>query len=652
MKLFDQKFSSPIVLEQDAAQAIVLAAQDLQRNLRQLSGQEHGFVLCRAPMSQGGIFVQTVANGEIEQYTVDVGEDSVRIIGSDILGTVYGIYAFATKCLGILPMYRLIERFPATRECLEITPIHLVSEKRAVRFRGWFLNDEDLLTELKISGGYRNIDYPFYKDVMDTEVLDIILETALRLEINLVIPSSFVDIDNPPEEALVEAVCRRGMYVSQHHVEPLGVSYFGAENYLQKHGYKDETVSFLANRARMEEIWRYYAEKWAKYGGQVIWQLGLRGKGDQAVWKADPTIPNSMEIRGQIITDAIQTQYDIIKAATGTDGFYSTATLWNEGSELYGKGALKLPGDTVAVFADLGLDQMFGEDFYTTRREENKQYGIYYHLGFWTLGPHLTEGCNPEKMAYCYRDAARNQNLYYSILNVSNVRPFHVSATLNSRLMRDPLSFDMSREMLELEKELFGDGAEMVHALRKEYYSSFADFGEEPLKYTAEEWHFYYRQYEGLPFIRNAATDGQLTYFGKFLLKKKNYPKLPAVNECTYVELKKSAERFGKLYEKACETETRLPVESRAYFGQFLKYQIRHMQLMTEWCIGCMDLVNESLTIEERKKQGANAVAKLETILAERKVLEHGIWQNWHRGDRKINIPLLLNMTKEKYDQL
>ncbi len=117
----------------------------------------------------------------------------------------------------------------------------------------------------------------------------------------------------------------------------MGVSHFSAENFIQKYGKEGENISFISNRARMEEIWQYYAKKWADYGKQVVWQFGLRGKADQAVWKADPSVPNSMEKRGQIITDAIQTQYDIVRTLLGTDDFHSTATLWNEGSELFGK---------------------------------------------------------------------------------------------------------------------------------------------------------------------------------------------------------------------------------------------------------------------------------------------------------------------------
>ena len=647
MKLFDQTSDIEILVPAGAEEPILLAAADLQSNLRRLSGKTDGFPIVTTWSGASAIWIETKFSGEIEAYTVAVEAEQVRIVGSDTLGTVYGIYAFATRCLGILPVYRLVDRFPEAREEWCIEPQRFSSAERTVRFRGWFLNDEDLLTDWKLSGGHRKIDYPFYQNVMDTAVLDTVLETALRLEINLVIPSSFVDIDNPAEEELVQTVCRRGMYVSQHHVEPMGVSYFGADNYIKSRGYENETVSFINNRERMEEIWRYYAEKWAKYQNRVVWQLGLRGKGDKAVWQNDPSVPISMEERGAIITDAIKTQYDMIRKTLGTDSFYSTATLWNEGSELYGKGFLKLPDSTIPIFSDFGLDQMFGDDFYTADRETTRKYGIYYHAGFWTLGPHLTEGCNPEKMAYCYRDAAEHNNLYYSILNISNVRPLHLSAMMNARILRSPLSFNAADELLKLDRELFGEAGERVNEIRREYYTAFANFGNEPLKEAANAWHFYYREYEDLPFIRNAATDGQLVWFGKFMLQEKKYPKLPEPNDETLARLKESAERFGRLYQKAGEAEALLSEAERMYFRQFLKYQIRHMQLLTEWCVACKGLMDTSLSGEERKTQGAVACSKLEEILVERKILEQGEWKDWHRGEKKVDITNLLKMTAD-----
>lgn len=651
MKLFDSKYDTLIVLEENANEAIQLAARDLQGNLRRLAGRTCGFELTSG-RCENGIIIKTLAQGEPEAYHVSVEGERVMIIGSDVLGTVFGIYAFATRCLHISPVYRLVDLFPESTDELLLEAQSFSSQKRPIRFRGWFLNDEDLLSEWRISGGRRNIDYPFYQNVMDAGVLDMVLEAALRLEINLVIPSSFIDIDNPDEEKLVQAVYRRGMFISQHHVEPMGVSWFGADHYLKKHGCEGEAVSFIHNRARMEEIWRYYAEKWAKYKDRVVWQLGLRGKADEAVWKSDPSIPISMEARGGIITDAIKTQYDIIKKATGSEHFYSTATLWNEGSELYGKKYLRLPPATIPIFSDFGIDQMLGADLAEANRGEMPPYGIYYHAGFWTLGPHLSEGCDPQKMAYCYRCAAENNALCYSILNISNVRPLHISAIMNARLLRSPLSFQADNELKRLDRELFGEAGDMVNEIRRGYYEAFADFGEEPLRAAAQAWHFYYREYEELPFIRNAATDGQLAYFGKFVLQGRRYEKLPEPNDKTRAILKASADRFAKLCRQAEAAEPGLPEGSRAYFWQFLKYQIIHMQSLSEWCVACMDLVNKALHADERRRQGKAACASLERILRERKVLEAGQWEHWHRGEKKINIQGLLELTQKACEEI
>ena len=61
MKLFAKDCCSSIVLADGAADAIALAAQDLQRDLRRLSGQEAGFPI----VSFGsGIHIRTVSDGK------------------------------------------------------------------------------------------------------------------------------------------------------------------------------------------------------------------------------------------------------------------------------------------------------------------------------------------------------------------------------------------------------------------------------------------------------------------------------------------------------------------------------------------------------------------------------------------------------------
>ena len=624
MLLFDRNCSAGIQLKTDQ-EAVRLAALDLQRDLRRLADQPEGF-----GFSDCGSILISVEDGEAESYTVTVGQQ-VQIVGGDALGAVYGIYAFARRCLNILPVHRLVDVFPETVERMRLQPCSFAAPKRAVQWRGWFLNDEDLLTELVYSGGKRDIDYPFYGDVVDISVLDMILETALRLEMNLIIPASFVDILNPDEKKLVDAVCRRGLYISQHHVEPVGVSYFAADRYVSQHGETGESVSFVANRSRMEEIWKTYITAWARYGKQVVWQLGLRGKGDQAIWKADPNVPLSDADRGRLITEAIAAQYAMIREAVG-DSFASTATLWNEGSALYGKGYLQLPEDTTAIFADFGISQLFGEDFYTMPRLPGKHYGVYYHSAFWALGPHLTEGCRPEKMVYSLRQAYERSSLHYAILNVSNVRPVHYAAMVFARVLEDPAHADAARITEELDEALFGAMGKELNALRREYYDAIADFGQEALRMAADKWQFYFHSHESLPFAENAVTDGYLAFYTKGLLRGVPCAAQPE-QERARRELTQSEAKFAALYEK-------LRAFPGGYLEQFLQYQTLHMLLLSRWSLAVMDMLDG---LEGAK---VRACGYLQQLLEKRRVLEEGSWKNWHRGDKKINIPLLLQMTK------
>jgi len=645
MLIFNKIQSTPIVLEKAASQAVRLAAEDLRRDLCLLSGKENGFPFCEEKKAFC-IEIRTVPDGTEEAYTVEVTEKSVRITGSDVLGTVYGIYAFSHKCLGFVPVWRVTDLVPEVREELALSPAVITSAPRAVRFRGWFLNDEDLLTEWKISGGKRDIDYPFYGDVMDTGVLDMILETALRLEINLMIPSSFVDIDNPDEEKLIAATTARGLYISQHHVEPLGVSYFAADNYLKKRGYTDERVSFIQNRARMEEIWRYYAEKWAKYGKQVIWQLGLRGKADQSVWRSDPSVPESAASRGAIISDAIGTEHRIVSEVLGTEDFHSTATLWMEGAALYDRGYLVLPHGTVAVFSDIGYSQTFASDFYSTERKENERYGIYYHIGFWGEGPHLAEGCDLRKMVDSYRTAWEKQSLYYSILNVSNLRPLHFGAYFNAKCLASPTENDAQGFAESVLSDLFGEHAAAVAPILWAYYDAIADAGEDELRHHCAMGEFKYHPIQSTAYPKFPATDGFFHCRGPRIMQKDagytfDTPKLIEV-------LRRSIPAWETLRQKADACAATLPMRLREYFEKFLGFEISYMLHLTQWLVSSYDMVQEN-NAEKRTEYFENAKNALQSILEERKILEQGQWENWHRGDKKIGIANLMAITEETY---
>ena len=647
MKLFDEALDCTIVLSLDAPQPVCLAAADLQRDLRQLSGKENGFSITHSAEKGRGIFIRLDSAMSQESYCVRVEENAVEITGADALGAAFGIYAFSHQCLGVLPICRLTDLFPQQRKMLALSPCTIHSKPRKVRFRGWFLNDEDLLTEFRYSGGKRHIDYPYYADVMDTDVLDMVLETALRMELNMIIPASLVDIANPDEEVLVKACYRRGFYITQHHIEPLGLSHFSAENYLKSRGL-EESISFLSNRSRMEEMWRFYAEKWAVYGDQVIWQLGLRGRGDRPVWKHDGSVPMDDTARGAILTDAIATQHRIISETLGTKEFLSTATLWSEAAPLYSSGALKLPEDTMVIFGDIGHSQMFGEDFYSVPRKPDTKYGIYYHLAYWGEGPHSAQGVDPRKMAFSYEQAWEKNSMHYAIVNVSNLRPLHFSAWLNAMMMAQPDKISLPQLLEDMHCQIFGEQGKEIKALQEEYFDCLADLGKTELQRRCQILDFYYHEYGKLPYAEFAATDSALRNFGMSYLRGK---RMIADSEAAVVVLRQSLEKRQRLDEKLLAFLPTVAPERQLYFKQFFWFENYFMLQLTRWLLGCLTFLKDATTL-----QGAaayeTAVDALENILKERKVLEQGNWENWHRGDQKNSIPESLALTHSVFQDM
>ena len=235
---------------------------------------------------------------------------------------------FSRECLGVDPYWYFKDLLPQQRKSVTVRCGLLLSKKPTFRYRGWFVNDEDLLTEWKNDGGKRFIDYPFYQQVTHVDILDRLFEALLRAGGNLVIPASFVDVMNEPEARLIRRATERGLYVTQHHIEPLGVSHYGFENYWKAKGKKYD-FAYGSQPDQVREVWKAFAERWHELAGdKVIWQLGLRGKADRAIWHSDKSVDQSDA--GTFISRAIAEQWEIVRSVDPRPLPPATTTLWLE----------------------------------------------------------------------------------------------------------------------------------------------------------------------------------------------------------------------------------------------------------------------------------------------------------------------------------
>ena len=242
-----------------------------------------------------------------------IQNDVLYLIGSDERGAMWAVYECSRLVLGVDPLYLWTDHTPQRKEALLIDELNIVDGPKTYRFRGWFVNDEDLI-EGFCRGGVPEKGYDFHGDYHKT--LAMIVETALRLRQNLLIPCSHVDMEKPEQEALVELVTKRGMFVSMHHQEPVGVNQQRLDRWYEAHGDPTENINYADHPEKYREIWRHFIRKWAKYPN-VIWQLGLRGRGDRPVWYQNDRVPDAVAARGKLISNAIQEQWEIHDAVDG-----------------------------------------------------------------------------------------------------------------------------------------------------------------------------------------------------------------------------------------------------------------------------------------------------------------------------------------------
>ena len=149
---------------------------------------------------------------------------------------MWGIYTFSEKILGINPCYLFNDYKVAKKAKLEVEDINITDAPKSFGFRGVFINDEDLLAGWKDGGGIRYMNWHSDNTTVPENVINLVVETMLRLKLNLIIPATYLNIDNPSEKLIADCAVRRGMYISQHHIEPVGVSAYAFKNYCDKFG--------------------------------------------------------------------------------------------------------------------------------------------------------------------------------------------------------------------------------------------------------------------------------------------------------------------------------------------------------------------------------------------------------------------------------
>jgi Glycosyl hydrolase family 115 len=261
----------------------------------------------------------------------------ICLTGADMRGTIYAVYQFSQAYLGVDPMYLWTDKLPEKRTSIALpADFAHVFPKPVFRYRGFFPNDEDLLT------GWIPAEKGEHTGI-SPQVWDNVFETILRLKGNMVVPGTWIF----PDDAQVHAATERGLIVNQHHAIPLGVN---VARWPRDVPYNFSTHPEILERAWTNAVATYTPDE------EILWSVGLRGLSDSSYASLDPSVRDNDPLLGQRVSDAVATQMRIVRAKYPNAQFVTD--LWQEGARLMQEGYLKIPPEVTLVWADTGYGDM------------------------------------------------------------------------------------------------------------------------------------------------------------------------------------------------------------------------------------------------------------------------------------------------------
>jgi len=331
--------------------------------------------LIDALIASGKLDVNDI-QGKWEVYKLQVIDNpqagidrALVIVGSNPRGTAYGLFELS-RMMGVSPWVWWADVTPEPRATLYATAGTVTATEPSVRFRGFFINDEDWGMQ------------PWAAKHMDTDIQDIgprtyerVFELLLRMRGNYMWPAmhectkAFWYYEENPVLAKQYAIV-----LGSSHAEPMLRN--NVFEWFNEGGGWDN-YNFATNAEGVTEYWRKRViqskDQEAVYtvGMRGIHDSGIAGYGGDATRTADG------------LTQIIATQRQLISEHIGDPTTVPQMFVpYKEVLSAYNTGRIDLPEDITLTWVDdnHGYIRQFPD---ANEQQRSGSHGIYYHLSYW-----------------------------------------------------------------------------------------------------------------------------------------------------------------------------------------------------------------------------------------------------------------------------
>jgi hypothetical protein len=630
--VLDAKVS--IVVAPDESLPVQEAARDLAEDFEKVLGSKPriatgmqgvaGEVVLigeKAKLPQG---VQPAGVTEPESFSISVTEapKAVVLAGADMRGTIYAIYEFSQEYLGVDPMYYWTDHQPLRRTHVEIPDtLSKAFPPPVFKYRGFFLNDEDLLTGWA-PGEEKD------KTGISLDAWNRIYETILRLKGNMVVPGTWIFPDDPQ----IKLAAKRGLIVTQHHAIPLGVNVARWP--------RDVPYNYSAHPEILERAWKDAVAAYP-HDQEILWAVGLRGLSDVSYASMDPSVRGNDQALGALISKAIQDQMSIVRATYPQAKFVTD--LWQEGATLVRKGYLKIPSEVTTIWADLGYGYLQDGGQVASGQ------GAYYHVAMMnTRSNQLTEMVPVERIVNEFGRYTAVGATQYLLLNTSDIRPVSMTtkATMDIAWKGSlPGGAEAANKYYEQwATEEFGkQAAPAVAKVYEKYFRAPAHFGNPPREYGDQLYHTEARQ-----MMATYMIDAPL-YLLPEQSPKWEIPRLIGsgydrsggkqwLQETTTKEIQQCGDaqsRWDEVWKDAMAAEPLIPAARRPFY----QASVLTMITINRESNRMLSLISRSIEdakagrLAQAQQEAAEAKHALDQVHQAQAAAEYGIWKNWYRGD-------------------